>query len=270
MQSFTVCFLLPLIFTVHARVVDKFDSKDKCMDFLYKGVEPKLDASINDVRICQTFADQPRFATLYDTANRIPVYSAYTYEYKGGAGCNATFTLTNVVPQNAKLNEVPWNNYEEKLKNTFKGCKTAHVVANTNRINIPDYLWHAYCCVDNKGKFKTGAAAVRNENTPVVECSIDSLEEFFVKPLVHPLQHRSADGDTPDSAAIEKTDGLDPQFSSRMQSFTVCFLLPLIFTVHTEVVERFEGTCDQFFYNGVVPQLEASNNDVRICQTFAN
>ncbi|KAG7214437.1 hypothetical protein INR49_006394, partial [Caranx melampygus] len=329
MQSFTVCFLLPFIFTVHARVVDKFDSKDKCMDFLYKGVEPKLDASINDVRICQTFADQPRFATLYDTANRIPVYSAYTYEYKGGkcpreklwsiepqllnqnwdknmmkekelknlptanlgdkqatnwdytnlvvtlgynrghlnpnqhhsgAGCNATFTLTNVVPQNAKLNEVPWNNYEEKLKNTFKGCKTAHVVvgaipsknnwvkkANTNRINIPDYLWHAYCCVDNKGKFKTGAAAVRNENTPVVECSIDSLEEFFVK-----------------------TDDRDPQFSSRMQSFTVCFFLPLIFTVHTERVINFQNNCKNFFYKGKEPQVRSPTNDVHICQTFGD
>ncbi|KAG7214438.1 hypothetical protein INR49_006395 [Caranx melampygus] len=252
-----------------------FFDKKKCGKFFYKRREPQVQRHNTDVRICQTLANQYHFATLYDTANRIPVYSAYTYEYRNGKcdredywliepqkwdknmewegdlkykhpgvkmgkkqaldsdytglknynrghlnpnlhhegdGCNATFTLTNMVPQNIQLNGGSWNDYETKLKNTFKGCKTAYVLVgavpskdkwvkkkNKNRVNIPDYLWHAYCCVDNKGKpYKSGAAAVRNENTTVVQCSIKSLKGFFekAKSRIHQPFLNNCDGGT--------------------------------------------------------------------------
>ncbi|KAG7233879.1 hypothetical protein INR49_006476 [Caranx melampygus] len=109
-------------------------------------------------------------------------------------------TVVTLIPiytmKNAKLNGGSWNKYETKLHNdTFKDCKTAYVVVgavpsednwviknNQSRVNIPDYLWQAYCCVDNNDRpYKSGAAAAKNENTKVVECSLDSLRDFFAK-----------------------------------------------------------------------------------------
>lgn len=107
----------------------------------------------------------------------------------------ATFTLTNAVPQKKELNQGAWAEYEEKLK---KRCKNAHMYVlvgaipsannwskrenDVNGVNIPDYLWHAYCCVDNNGKpVKSGAATAKNTENKVVECSLNSLQQFFLK-----------------------------------------------------------------------------------------
>uniref|UniRef100_A0A3Q4AWP7 Uncharacterized protein n=1 Tax=Mola mola TaxID=94237 RepID=A0A3Q4AWP7_MOLML len=72
---------------------------------------------------------------------------------------NATFTLTNVVPQNRKLNQNAWRIHESELTALFKEkCSRAFVLVgaipsvdnwivknNVRRVNIPDYLWNAYC-----------------------------------------------------------------------------------------------------------------------------
>ncbi|XP_071316047.1 endonuclease domain-containing 1 protein-like isoform X2 [Trachinotus anak] len=248
-------------------------AEEVCNEYFYKNVTPQLEASRHHVNICQNFKNKYYFATLYDTANRIPVYSAYIFEknnnwgretqwfvepqlvnqsweksmmtdkilrykhniditsigerqavnadyvglqnktgYNRGhlnpnghhadLGRKATFTLTNVVPQNAALNKGSWKNYENKLKDTFKDCKKAYVLVgaipssnwvtkqNVTRVNIPEYLWHAYCCVDNNDKpFKSGAATAQNTDSEVQECSLDSLKNFFkkVKPEVNEL-----------------------------------------------------------------------------------
>lgn len=53
---------------------------------------------------------------------------------------------------------------------------------NVNGVNIPDYLWHAYCCVDNNDKpVKSGAATAKNTENKVQECSLQSLQQFFQK-----------------------------------------------------------------------------------------
>ena len=36
-------------------------------------------------KICQFYEGKPRFVTLYDTINRIPVYSAYTFKRSDGS-----------------------------------------------------------------------------------------------------------------------------------------------------------------------------------------
>lgn len=104
---------------------------------------------------------------------------------------NATFTLTNVVPQNPKLNQNAWSNHESELK---KKCSKAFVLVgaipsadkwivknNVRRVNIPDYLWNAYCCVDNNGRpIESGAATARNtEDNWVERLSLDELGEFL-------------------------------------------------------------------------------------------
>ncbi|KAM9442930.1 endonuclease domain-containing 1 protein-like [Salvelinus alpinus] len=90
---------------------------------------------------------------------------------------NATFTLTNVVPQNPKLNQNAWACHESKLTDLFKAqCAKACVLVgaipstdnwivknNVRCVNIPEYIWNAYCCVDNNGKHvHSGGATTLN------------------------------------------------------------------------------------------------------------
>uniref|UniRef100_A0A3B4FIK3 Uncharacterized protein n=1 Tax=Pundamilia nyererei TaxID=303518 RepID=A0A3B4FIK3_9CICH len=75
-SSVTVCFLL-LIFPVNAHVVENFD--ETCMQYFYNGHVPEWTPN-DHVHICQMFNNRYHFATLYDTTNRIPVYSAYVVE----------------------------------------------------------------------------------------------------------------------------------------------------------------------------------------------
>ena len=110
-------------------------------------------------------------------------------------GRNATFTLTNVVPQNPKLNQNAWRIHETQLTNLFKTkCSKAYVLVgaipsrdnwivknNVKRVNIPDYLWNAYCCVDNNDRpLQSGAATARNtEANQVEELTLEELGEFL-------------------------------------------------------------------------------------------
>lgn len=108
---------------------------------------------------------------------------------------NATFTLTNVVPQNPKLNQNAWRIHESEFTDLFRAkCSKAFVLVgavpsadnwiiknNVKRVNIPDYLWNAYCCVDNNGRpIESGAGAARNtEDNWVEKLSLDELGEFL-------------------------------------------------------------------------------------------
>ncbi|XP_055769418.1 endonuclease domain-containing 1 protein-like [Salvelinus fontinalis] len=187
--------------------------------------------------ICQLFNNTYRFATLYDTTNRIPVFSAYTFTgnttgrpddpwmiepqlngeknspemqkmkkvpYKNQADNNdyghgqdeidykgvnrghlfpsshahdldtqkSTFTLTNIVPQVVSINNGSWREMEENVReklmtDCFRDNRKikAYVVTGAvpskknklnNRVNIPKFLWTAYCCLDkNKIDNKT-------------------------------------------------------------------------------------------------------------------
>ncbi|KAK6291671.1 hypothetical protein J4Q44_G00374560 [Coregonus suidteri] len=68
------------------KVLNRFDPK--CNHFFLKGATPNLpgilvDGTVKDQNrykpICQKYNNRYRFATLYDTTNKIPVFSAYTF-----------------------------------------------------------------------------------------------------------------------------------------------------------------------------------------------
>lgn len=108
---------------------------------------------------------------------------------------NATFTLTNVVPQNPKLNQNAWRIHESDWTELFRDrCSKAFVLVGAvpsedtwivknqvRRVNIPDYIWNAYCCVDNNGRpIQSGAGAARNtEENWVEQLSLDELGELL-------------------------------------------------------------------------------------------
>ncbi|XP_012693334.2 endonuclease domain-containing 1 protein-like [Clupea harengus] len=111
-------------------------------------------------------------------------------------GRNSTFTLTNVVPQNRNLNQNAWRIYESKLTEKFQGstCWQAHVLVgaipsannwivknNQKRVNIPEYIWNAYCCMNGYGRpaFSGGATALNTEQNIVVERTLDEMVDFL-------------------------------------------------------------------------------------------
>lgn len=117
---------------------------------------------------------------------------------------NATFTLTNVVPQNPKLNQNAWRIHEADMNTLFREkCAKAFVLVgavpsadswivknNVRRVNIPDYVWNAYCCVDNNGRpIQSGAGAARNTADNWVEkLSLEQLGEFLQQLSDQPVQ----------------------------------------------------------------------------------
>lgn len=60
-----------------ARVVQDF--QNECGAFFYHNIPPTVLLAPRFRQICQTLYNQPYFATLYDTYNKIPVYSAYVF-----------------------------------------------------------------------------------------------------------------------------------------------------------------------------------------------
>ncbi|KAL0974185.1 hypothetical protein UPYG_G00216870 [Umbra pygmaea] len=74
----------------------------------------------------------------------------------------ATFTLTNVVPQQAASNSGPWAQLEAEVRARMSNFCTGPVYVVTgalpylserwmgNRVAVPEYLWSAYCCPSYK------------------------------------------------------------------------------------------------------------------------
>ena len=52
-----------------------FSNFNACQKFVYKNSPPEGISSIDYRRICQTYGGVSHYATLYNTSNRIPVFS---------------------------------------------------------------------------------------------------------------------------------------------------------------------------------------------------
>ncbi|KAG9261647.1 endonuclease domain-containing 1 protein-like [Astyanax mexicanus] len=84
MKLFAVLLLLGMFSLSVAEVVDSF--KDTCPQFFIRdkknrAVPPTVTSRPKYRQICQFYKGDYRFATLYDTKFKIPVYSAYTYSF---------------------------------------------------------------------------------------------------------------------------------------------------------------------------------------------
>ncbi|XP_040030559.2 endonuclease domain-containing 1 protein-like [Gasterosteus aculeatus] len=98
----------------------------------------------------------------------------------------ATFTLTNIVPQEEFSNSGPWSDLEQEVLGQFKAfCSgTMHVITGVmpyeskprrinNRVSVPEYMWSAYSCPSfrsdlpeqEKPFFPTYAAVGRNDRS---------------------------------------------------------------------------------------------------------
>ncbi|XP_038839234.1 endonuclease domain-containing 1 protein-like [Salvelinus namaycush] len=88
LNHLSTLLLLSLLPPALSHVVENFTDVPDCENFFLEGTTPNLpgilvDGTVkNEGRykpICQLFNTIYRFATLYDTFNRIPVFSAYTF-----------------------------------------------------------------------------------------------------------------------------------------------------------------------------------------------
>ncbi|CAM4639052.1 unnamed protein product [Leuciscus chuanchicus] len=213
-------------------MTDVVESFKTCSQFFFKDKPPMIpgilenSVSMDQNRyriICQKYIKDDkdlqiyRFATLYDTTNKIPIFSAY--KYTGHAGkrpkcpkwrtepqlddseqavdrdylnnemnvnrghlfpcCHAadqdtveaTFTLTNAVPQYKNFNGGSWSHMELTVREIMN-CRDENIpgdilayvltgaVPNTktpphilnNRVNIPSHMWTVFCCYNSKSK----------------------------------------------------------------------------------------------------------------------
>ncbi|XP_064512643.1 endonuclease domain-containing 1 protein-like [Pseudopipra pipra] len=236
-------------------VVNSF--ANTCNQFFYqnvppaKGLEPQ-----NPAWICQTFKNQRFYATLYDKKERIPVYSAYIYQYDAGKratpewmvepqlirnnlpkdmetektlretysvsqkdisesqavyldyhklkgldrghlnpaahhdtqdGRNATFTFTNIVPQNTALNSGEWNVYEQKtMAKKSKDCQTTYAIVgavpgnsyiSNGRVNVPSHIWTSACCKTKQNTVIAWGAIAENNQNKIRVVKLGALEE---------------------------------------------------------------------------------------------
>ncbi|NWW51235.1 ENDD1 protein, partial [Pedionomus torquatus] len=98
----------------------------------------------------------------------------------------ATFTLTNIIPQNEKLNGGAWNNYEQQTMITMtKGCNTTYVVVGAvpgnnyiakGRVNKPSYIWSSACCEMGTNQSKAWAVIAENDKNAVELLTLGELE----------------------------------------------------------------------------------------------
>lgn len=97
---------------------------------------------------------------------------------------DATFTLTNIVPQFRSLNQGKWEQYETDMKKSTKGCLDTYVIVGAvpgnksinNRVNVPSYIWAAACCVLQNNQRKSWGVLAQNNKNKVVHHTLVDLQ----------------------------------------------------------------------------------------------
>ncbi|XP_053833238.1 endonuclease domain-containing 1 protein-like [Vidua macroura] len=97
----------------------------------------------------------------------------------------ATFTLTNIVPQNSTLNKGQWKDYENQtMAQNTQGCTITYVVTgavpgntylSNKRVNVPSHIWSAACCQTNTIMNPWAVIAENNKNQ-VLNLTLAQLE----------------------------------------------------------------------------------------------
>ncbi|NXQ96158.1 ENDD1 protein, partial [Sagittarius serpentarius] len=103
----------------------------------------------------------------------------------------ATFTLTNIVPQDEKLNGGAWNNYEQQtMMRRTQGCNTTYAVVGAvpgnnyiakGRVNKPSHIWASACCEVDTNHRKAWAVIAENDKNKVQLLTLGELEDALTQ-----------------------------------------------------------------------------------------
>ncbi|XP_071987612.1 endonuclease domain-containing 1 protein-like [Engystomops pustulosus] len=109
----------------------------------------------------------------------------------------ATFTYTNMAPQDATFNSGTWNQYETFLRDKIlSSCQQTHILSGVilsgshpgegkwlrDRVNVPTYFWSAFCCVTRDGARRAEGRLGRNQSPyDMVTKSVLELEAILSK-----------------------------------------------------------------------------------------
>lgn len=91
--------LLLTMATAGVRGTVEKELSQECREFVYMGTPPLGLEHHSLQTICQRYNNKPRYVTLYDTVDHVPMYSAYTFKRSDGE----------------KRVDVPWM-YEPQVK----------------------------------------------------------------------------------------------------------------------------------------------------------
>lgn len=80
-------FLLGAVTSPVVRGRVEIELSPECREFLYMGTPPTGLEHHSVKYICQFYNKKPRYVTLYNTEDHIPVYSAYTFKRTDGEIC---------------------------------------------------------------------------------------------------------------------------------------------------------------------------------------
>lgn len=120
----------------------------------------------------------------------------------------STFTLTNIVPQYRAFNAGGWRRMEIESGESMNtqctdnnGKVLAHVLTGAipgknqlnNRVNIPSYMWMAFCCYDSKKKMWVSQAywalnKKERDDEGIGRSKLDELQEFLSQNWVKNVQ----------------------------------------------------------------------------------
>ncbi|KAI4794802.1 hypothetical protein KUCAC02_031835 [Chaenocephalus aceratus] len=157
---------------------------DDCPGFLLLEKTPNVTGVLENGRImdqnrykviCQTFENKRRFVTLYDTRNKIPVFSAF--KYRGTQGTmserprrwmmepqlepTATINMRN--DKNQNQNQASNSDYFSKLQENDRGKARQHPTKQQGEYTIPSLV--SILCYNHRME-KYVAAAYWGDNDP--------------------------------------------------------------------------------------------------------
>ncbi|NXF72203.1 ENDD1 protein, partial [Sclerurus mexicanus] len=109
----------------------------------------------------------------------------------------ATFTLTNIVPQNSTLNKGAWKNYEEQtMAQKSQNCNLTYVIVgavpgntyiSNGRVNVPSHIWSSACCKMNNNAMDAWGVIAQNNMNQVEILSLTDLEDRLSKLYKRPV-----------------------------------------------------------------------------------
>ncbi|KAJ8403756.1 hypothetical protein AAFF_G00346240 [Aldrovandia affinis] len=153
-------FVWAHLFPTWGDMVGSFRTSRNCTSFNQGKVPEWGAATPGAAHLCQRFHNSYHFTTLYDTHHRVAVYSAYRFQTSNGGG-----------------REKRW--FVEPQAYILVGALPSASNWIVKNVNIPEYLWNAYCCLDNNGTSCAGATALNTEQNWVGRYTIADLMAFL-------------------------------------------------------------------------------------------